>query len=178
MLLINNIIESQGQAYQQFYQYCLDHLVPYMVPDVSRYAPNRYRLWLLNEPDLSRNPKITTAYSEPYLYDTIQYLYPGCDTALITYHGQIRDFNSDARIEHHRDTSFASDTARMLNLGNIAHFSYSQCRTNNDPNNCTTYLLNAGDLVQIHCKHLHACTYAAPGRISLVMWQLKPHYTA
>jgi hypothetical protein len=36
--------------------------------------------------------------------------------------------------------------------------------------------LDPGDLIEFHCKHLHACTYAAPGRISLVMWRLKPEY--
>jgi hypothetical protein len=102
----------------------------------------------------------------------IQWLYPGCDTALISYHGQASNFESDAQIKHHRDTSFASPTARMLNLGNVAHFSYNHYRRNNDPTACTNYLLNPGDLVQFDCKHLHACTYAASERISLVMWQL------
>ena len=144
--------------------------------DVSKYAPNRHRLWLINEPYLGKQPRLKAAYSDPYLNRVIQWLYPGCDTALISYHGQIGGTNSNAQIEYHRDTSFASNTARMLNLGNISHFSYSMCRRNDDRNACTSFLLNPGDLIEFDCKHLHACTYAALGRMSLVMWKLKTNY--
>jgi hypothetical protein len=167
-----HLVSNLQTQINQFHQYCLEHLVPLMQPDISKYAPNRYRLWLLNEPYLGNQPKLSPAYSDPYLNRIIQWLYPGCDTALISYHGQASNFESDAQIKHHRDTSFASPTARMLNLGNVAHFSYSHYRRNNDPTACTNYLLNPGDLVQFDCKHLHACTHAASGRISLVMWQL------
>ena len=173
MKLIANI---QSRVCEQFYRYCQTKLMPMMQLDVSRYAPNRYRLWLLQEPHLGRQPKLKKAYNDPYLKQVIQWLYPGCNTALISYHGQIENINSDARINHHRDTSFASNIARMINLGNISHFSYSLCRRNNNINACTTFLLNPGDLIEFDCKHIHACTYAAPGRMSLVMWQLKPNY--
>ena len=80
-------IQNQGLAYDYFTKYCLDQLVPNMVQDVSRYAPNRYRLWLINEPYLGRQPRLTSAYQDPYLQKVIQWLYPGCNTALISYHG-------------------------------------------------------------------------------------------
>ena len=91
---------------------------------------------------------------------------------------ELQDNTSDARILHHRDAAFASAPARLLNLGNTANFSYSQDRRNSDPDLCATYQLNPGDLIEFHCKYLHACTEAAPGRIGLVMWQLKPNYAA
>lgn len=169
-------IQNQGQAYNNFVKYCLDKLVPNMVQDVSRYAPNRYRLWLINEPYLGNQPRLTSAYQDPYLQKVIQWLYPGCNTALITYHGQNLQFYSNAQIAHHRDASFASASARILNLNNTAKFSYSQDRRNNNPANCRNYQLNPGDLIEFNCKHLHACSYAAQGRISLVMWKLKPNY--
>lgn len=175
MRLLTNI-QNQSQAYEQFSQYCFNHLVPNMIQDVSRYAPNRYRLWLINEPYLSVRPELTLAYSDRYLQRVIQWLYPGCNTALISYHGQTQNFNSNAQIRHHRDASFASTPARILNLGNIAQLSYSLSRRNNDPVYCTNYQLNPGDLVEFNCKHLHACTYAAPERIGLVMWRLKSSY--
>lgn len=173
MKLVANV---QSEAYEQFCQYCQTMLVPMMQSDVSKYAPNRYRLWLLQEPYLGSQPRLKRAYNDPYLDRIIQWLYPGCNTALISYHGQIEHINSDARINHHRDTSFASNLARMINLGNVSHFSYSLYRRNNDLDACTTFLLNPGDLIEFDCKHIHACTYAAPGRMSLVMWQLKPNY--
>jgi hypothetical protein len=172
---ITNICD-RGQGYHDFYQYCLSQLVPKMNLDVSRYARDRYRLWLINEPSLSGQLRLTPAYNDAYLNKVIQWLYPNCNTALISFHGRINNVCSNAQIEHHRDTSFASDTARLLNLGSVANFSYSDCRINNSSNACTNYLLDPGDLIEFHCKHLHACTYAAPGRISLVMWRLKPEY--
>ena len=172
MYLVNNIA-SQGRAYLDFEQYCQSQLLPKMTLDVSRYAPSRYRLWLITEPSLSKEQKLYPAYNDSYLHSILQWLYPGCDTALISFHGQFSNSFSDARIKHHRDTSFASNTARILNLGNVAHFSYSGCRRNNDSQDCQLYLLNPGDLIEFHCKHLHACTHAEPGRISLVMWKLK-----
>ena len=177
MQLVTNI-QNQGQAYDYFTEYCLNQLVPNMVRDVSKYAPNRYRLWLINEPYLGREPRLTSAYQDPYLQKVIQWLYPGCNTALISYHGRGREFYSNAQITHHRDAGFASPPARILNLNNIAQFSYSLSRHNNDPANCTNYELNPGDLGSLNCKHIHACTYAAPGRIGLVMWKLKPDYQA
>lgn len=94
-----------------------------MVQDVSKYAPNRYRLWLINEPYLGRQPRLTPAYQDPYLQKVIQWLYPGCNTALISYHGQSQEFYSNAQITHHRDAGFASATACILNLNNVAQFS-------------------------------------------------------
>ncbi len=49
-------------------------------------------------------------------------------------------------------------------------------RCDNDPRNCTVYRLNPGDLIEFNCKHLQACIQAEPGRIGLIMWQLKPSY--
>lgn len=175
MRLLTNI-ENQGTAYQQFSRYCLENLVPKMVKDVSQYAPKRYRLWLLTEPYLGHQPRLSAAYRDGYLQDVITWLYPGCNTALISYHGQASNFDSNAQINHHRDAGFASASARLLNLGGTADFSYSPCRRNNDPQHCTSYQLNPGDLIEFDCKHLHACTYATPGRIGLIMWQLKPSY--
>ena len=66
MQLYTNI-QNQGQAYDYFTKYCLNRLVPNMVQDVSKYAPNRYRLWLINEPYLGRHSRLTSAYQDPYL---------------------------------------------------------------------------------------------------------------
>lgn len=170
------LIHNYQTQIQEFHQYCLNQLVPRMRSDVSQYAPGRYRLWLLNEPFLGNKVRIMPAYSDSYLQQILQYLYPGCNSALLSYHGRSQCFYSTGTIEHHRDAGFASPTARLLNLGNIAYFSYSQCRRNNDPNSSTSYLLNSGDLIEFNCKHLHACSYAGAGRMSLVMWQLKPQY--
>lgn len=177
MQLCTNICD-RGLVYEQFVLYCRTKLVPMMQLDVSKYAPNRHRLWLINEPYLGKQSRLKTAYNDPYLDRVIQWLYPGCNTALISYHGQIGNINSNAQIDHHRDTSFASNMARMLNLGNVSHFSYSLCRRNNERNACTSFLLHPGDLIEFDCKHLHACTYAASERMSLVMWKLKPNYEA
>ncbi len=95
---------------------------------------------------------------------------------LFSYHGQASNFDSNAQINHHRDAGFGSASARLLNLGNTADFSYSLCRRNNNPQYCTSYQLNPGDLIEFNCKHLHACIQAEPGRIGLIMWQLKPSY--
>lgn len=61
-------IQNQGQAYEQFSQYCFNHTLPNMVRDVSRYAPNRYRLWLINEPDLGIQPGLTSAYPDRAIF--------------------------------------------------------------------------------------------------------------
>ena len=61
MQLLTNI-QNQCQAYDYFIEYCLNQLVPNMVQDVSKYAPNRYRLWLINEPYLGRQPRLTSAW--------------------------------------------------------------------------------------------------------------------
>ena len=95
---------------------------------------------------------------------------------MLSYNGQSQHFYSTGTIEHHRDAGFASPTARLLNLGNVAYFSYSRCRRNNDPNSCTCYQLNSGNLIEFDCKHLHACIYAGTGRMGLVMWKLKSQY--
>ena len=102
MQLLTNI-QNQGQAYDYFTEYCLNQLVPNMLRDVSKYAPNRYRLWLINEPYLGRQPRLTSAYQDPYLQKVIQWLYPGCNTALISYHYRSQEFYSNAQITHHRD---------------------------------------------------------------------------
>ena len=172
MLTLIDNISKQGRAYQQFVAYCQTVLKPKLIKDISRYAPNRRRLWLLNEPYLGTPAKIEHAYNDPYLSSVLQWLYPGCNTALISVH----DCTSDARILHHRDAAFATAEARLLNLGNSARLSYSQDRRNNSPQNCTSYHLDCGDLIQFDCKHLHACTQAKPGRMGLVMWQLKSNY--
>ncbi len=75
---------AQGQGYHDFYQYSLSQLVPKMNLDVSRYARDRYRLWLINEPSLSRQLRLTPAYNDVYLNKVIQWLYPNCNTALIS----------------------------------------------------------------------------------------------
>lgn len=175
MRLITNI-QNQGQAYQDFTNYCLNNLVPKMNRDVSKYAPNRYRLWLFNEPYLGNPPRMLPAYYDSYLDNVVQWLYPDCNTALISYHGHNLNFNSNASISHHRDAAFAMSNARLLNLCNTACFSYNHSRSDNNSNNCTIYRFNPGDLIEFNCKHLHACIQAQPGRIVLVMWQLKPNY--
>ncbi len=50
-----------------------------MVKDVSKYAPKRYRLWLLTEPYLGHQPRLSAAYRDGYLQDVITWLYPGCN---------------------------------------------------------------------------------------------------
>ena len=94
MLTLIDNISKQGRAYQQFVAYCQTVLKPKLIKDVSRYAPNRRRLWLLNEPYLGTPAKIEPAYNDPYLSSVLQWLYPGCNTALISVH----DAKSDARI--------------------------------------------------------------------------------
>jgi hypothetical protein len=161
-------------CHQQLYQYC-QKLLPLMQLDISGYAKGRYRLWLNVQPNLSQ-VAVTPAYQNDSLWQAIKIMFPECDTALLTFNGNCDLFSSNGTIAHHRDANFAQPPARMLNLGGISHFSYSLDHRNNRPDNCTTYLLRPGDLVSFDCKHLHACTFAEPGRMSLVMWQMRDTY--
>ena len=64
MLTLIDNISKQGRAYQQFVAYCQTVLKPKLIKDVTRYAPNRRRLWLLNEPYLGTPAKIEPAYDD------------------------------------------------------------------------------------------------------------------
>lgn len=146
----------------------LTDLLPLFQKDVSRYAPNRRRLWLFHEPNLSQIKSIKPAHFDERLWQLSQRVYPGCDTALVSYNGS----GSDGRIQPHRDDTYSRDRAVSINLG-AAIFAYHDDRKGTDPNGMTNYQLTDGGIYEFHCKHLHAVTAASDNRFSIVFWQLK-----
>ena len=146
----------------------LTDLLPLFQKDVSRYAPNRRRLWLFHEPNLSHNKSIKSACFDDRLWQLSQRVYPGCHTALISYNGS----GSDGRITPHRDDTYSRDRAVGINLGE-ATFAYHCDRKGLDSAGMTEYSLGDGDIYSFHCKHLHAVTAASDGRFSITFWQFK-----
>lgn len=146
----------------------LTDLLPLFQRDVSRYAPNRKRLWLFHEPSLGSNKYIKSAHFDERLWKLAQRVYPGCHTALISYNGS----GSDGRITPHRDDTYSQDKAVGINIG-LATFTYHKDRKGLNPTEMTKYYLDDGDIYSFHCKHLHAVTAASENRFSITFWKFK-----
>ncbi|MFP4336400.1 MAG: hypothetical protein ACLFQP_00580 [Halothece sp.] len=144
-------------------QWCRDRISA-MTPDVSNYAPGRYRLWLFHECNL-KTGELTQSYFDERIYQFSQQIYPGCNIGLLTYGGKSGNTNSTGLINKHRDHTYAMPIARTVNLGN-AVFGYGDDRHQ-------YYPLNDGEVIEFNCKVLHSIPkITTPERFSLVFWKL------
>ena len=148
-------------------------LIPKMTPDVSKYAPGRYRLWLFHEALLSQN-RIISAHFDQRLWDFCQRIYPGSNITLLTFGGEAQGINSKGTIALHRDDTYAIERACGVNLG-TATFAYNTERKSSNPNASTIkkLQLNDGDIYSFNCKHQHGVLEHSAERFSLNIWTVR-----
>ena len=138
----------------------LRSLIAKMEYSHSSLTNKRLELWLFNKVHLG-NGQVTPGYFNIRLYDLCQRIYPGCDIALLTYHGKERG-GSCGLIAPHRDHGYAQPMAVSLNLG-VAEFVIDG----------KTHVLNDGEIVKFNCKLSHAVPrILSEERFSLVLWKL------
>ncbi|WP_157462257.1 hypothetical protein [Crinalium epipsammum] len=145
-------------------------LIEKMEQDVSRYAPGRHRIWLFHQANLQMPPETTEAYFDQFFWKISQKIYPGCQIALLTFGGKSNEINSDARIDWHRDHTYAEELAFGINFGGKAEFGYDFNRQAGDRR---TIELAPGDVYKFNCKHTHALLSHEAQRFSLILWKIR-----
>lgn len=158
-----------AESHQNLLEYLDNYLRPLLKPDVSNYAQKRQRLWLFHEANLGKEPAIKNGHWDEKLWRLSQKIYPECDIALISRHGD----DSDARIKYHRDATYALPPAIILNIGGKAIFSWNKNRSSQKDEEATKYLLEPGNIYAFDCKHRHALLEAEEGRWGLILWQIR-----
>ena len=158
MKFLPPLSESESAQVQA---YCLGLLDRFTL-DYSSYALGRRRLWLFSEVDL-RSGKISQGYSDRYLEELCQFIYPGCTQGLISYHGTIKGVKSNGSIKPHRDHSCVQRVARTLNIGECGFI----CGDDSAE-------LRDGQIIEFDCKKLHSVSDCSIGRVAINLWKLKP----
>lgn len=145
-------------------------LIEKMEKDVSRYAPERHRMWLFHEANLQSPPKVKEAYFDDFWWKIAQKIYPGSQIALLTFGGKSNEVNSDGRIDWHRDHTYAEELAYGINFGAKAEFGYDYNRQAGDRRTIT---LQPGDIYKFNCKHTHAILSHEDRRFSIIFWKIR-----
>ncbi|MFM6883515.1 MAG: hypothetical protein ACKPKK_23125 [Dolichospermum sp.] len=139
----------------------LRSLIPLMSKDVSSKATDRYRMWIFNQCNLS-NGQISEAYYDDRLFKFCQRVFPGCNIGLISFGGEVSGIKSSGLIDDHRDHSYASVTARTVNIG--------ECVFRVDG---IDYQLKDGEVIEFNCKKVHSLvSISSELRFGINLWTL------
>jgi len=140
----------------------------YLEKDVSRYAPNRQKIWLNTEPVLYGNGRVTkpSKLQSAAAFERLQKILEiDFDFCLITYSG-----SEATGIDFHRDATFAAKIAYGLNLGDCDfYWNPDRHEENANKDNSDLWQLKMGDFVEFDCKHRHAAV-PWPNRWGLNFW--------
>jgi hypothetical protein len=120
----------------------------------------RLEKWLFYQPKKLNLPVVVAASLDYRLYSFAKRINPTLNVGLITLNSKAH--KSSGLIKTHRDATYASPTAYLVNLGD-AVFVYDN----------KAYQLSDGGIYQFNCKRPHSVVSASEMRFSIVFWTLK-----
>lgn len=145
-----------------------ERVEPYLVADVSSYAPGRNRVWMPFEAPLDHGGN----HARPFIPGLLDPVIWGMIRSICGRHG----FNPDVclisrggGIRAHRDTTYAAAQAFAINLGSCSwHISSSR----SSPKPDISMAMSGGEVFSFDCKHVHAVSDVAPDRWSINAWSI------
>jgi len=152
-------IIKQIENWQEIRDYCNDIKNANAFQEQAKCAKGRLNFWLQAEPDYSTG-KYQKAVFDLYLWQICKELFPASDLA------QVYFADNNKGIDWHKDAQYATQTARILNLGNaIIESKYAD--------EITQLEVTGGELIEFNCKRLHRGTPLDDQRIGIGIWKAR-----
>jgi hypothetical protein len=141
---------------------------PFLVADVSSYAPGRNRVWMPYEAPLDHG----SSHYRPFVPGLLDAEVWQIVQDICGRHGYVPDVCLISRgggIRAHRDTTYASAESFAINLGACSwHISSSRSASKPD----VSMQLSGGEVFSFNCKHVHAVSGVAEDRWSINAWSI------